>query len=55
MAEPGGGRRDRVEGGDPACRLSQVCPECGFLDDGEPPEVCPRCGAVIADDTDDGE
>ncbi|MEV0679149.1 hypothetical protein AB0I60_21775 [Actinosynnema sp. NPDC050436] len=47
MAEPGEERVQvpRQEGGDPACRLSEVCPECGFLDDGEPAAVCPRCGA----------
>ncbi|MFI9011160.1 hypothetical protein ACIGNX_28385 [Actinosynnema sp. NPDC053489] len=33
--------------GDPACLLSRVCPECGAVPDGPPPEVCPRCGAEM--------
>ncbi|QFZ19895.1 hypothetical protein [Saccharothrix syringae] len=44
-------RREHVDGGDPTCRLSRLCPECGLLPDGEPPAVCPRCGADMpADD-----
>ncbi|MEU4807153.1 hypothetical protein [Actinosynnema sp. NPDC023587] len=47
MTESGEARgRDRVEGGDPVCWLSRVCPECGHLADGEQPAVCPRCGAA---------
>jgi rubrerythrin len=44
-----GVRRERTEGGDPVCRLSDVCPECGFLADGPPPDVCPRCGTALGD------
>ena len=41
---------DHELGGDPACWLNRVCPECGlFLDD---PAVarCPRCDASIPHD-----
>jgi hypothetical protein len=34
------------DGGDPVCWLDRVCPECGRLDDGEPPARCPGCGAA---------
>jgi rubrerythrin len=39
------GVADAEDGGDPACWLSRVCPECGRLDDGPPPDRCPGCGA----------
>ncbi|MFE2754541.1 hypothetical protein ACFXGA_21335 [Actinosynnema sp. NPDC059335] len=42
-------RREETEGGDPVCRLSRVCPECGALDDGPARPVCPRCGATLAE------
>ncbi|WP_166664212.1 rubredoxin-like domain-containing protein [Actinophytocola oryzae] len=33
-------------GGDPACWLDRVCPDCGLLtEDDNPPARCPRCGA----------
>ncbi|WP_346621058.1 hypothetical protein [Blastococcus montanus] len=35
------------EGGDPACWLRRVCPECGGLADEDPPARCPRCGAEL--------
>lgn len=35
------------EGGDPACWLNRVCPECGRLADDEPPTRCPACGAAV--------
>ena len=36
MEEPGGGGPEEgAEGGDPACWLDRVCPECGtFLEEG---------------------
>ncbi|MBL7501921.1 hypothetical protein I6A84_40685 [Frankia sp. CNm7] len=36
------------EGGDPACWLARVCPECGLFAEQEPPTACVRCGAVLA-------
>jgi hypothetical protein len=33
------------EGGEPACLLARVCPECGRLADEDPPAVCPGCGS----------
>ncbi|WP_237318291.1 hypothetical protein [Streptomyces sp. JJ36] len=35
------------EGGEPACLLDRVCPECGGLADAPPPTACPRCGAPL--------
>jgi rubrerythrin len=35
-------------GGDPACWLARVCPDCGLLAEREPPTRCLRCGAEIA-------
>jgi hypothetical protein len=35
------------EGGDPACWLGRVCPECGLLAEEPPPTVCARCGAEL--------
>ena len=37
------------EGGDPACWLQNVCPECGLLVEGRLPEHCPRCGATLVE------
>jgi rubrerythrin len=37
------------QGGDPACWLARVCPDCGrFVE--ELPTRCPRCGAEVTDD-----
>ncbi|WP_298325505.1 hypothetical protein [Haloactinopolyspora sp.] len=38
---------DYDEGGDPACWLAGVCPECGRFVPTEPPTTCPRCGTEI--------
>lgn len=38
------------EGGDPACWLPRVCPDCGRLADEDPPTRCAACGAAIDDD-----
>lgn len=40
------------QGGDPACWLSRVCPECGlFLEDDvftdAAAPICPRCGSPV--------
>ncbi|MFF2615776.1 hypothetical protein [Kitasatospora sp. NPDC058046] len=37
------------EGGEPACWLDRVCPECGRLRERTGPGPCENCGA---DDTD---
>jgi rubrerythrin len=34
-------------GGEPACLLARVCPECGGVLDTAPPTVCPRCGTFL--------
>ncbi|MGA5820961.1 hypothetical protein ACPC54_24215 [Kitasatospora sp. NPDC094028] len=33
------------EGGESACRLDRVCPECGRLRERPGPEPCENCGA----------
>lgn len=38
------------EGGDPACWLNRVCPECGRLAEEAPPTRCAGCGALIRED-----
>ncbi|CCB72024.1 conserved protein of unknown function (plasmid) [Streptantibioticus cattleyicolor NRRL 8057 = DSM 46488] len=35
------------EGGDPACLLHLVCPECGGIPDAPGATVCPRCGEPL--------
>lgn len=40
LAEPEGG-------GDPACWLSRVCPECGHFAEREPAQLCACCGARL--------
>lgn len=35
------------DGGDPACLLHRVCPDCGRLGDQDPPTRCPACGAEL--------
>ena len=52
---PSGGWRspgdvERDVGGEPACRLDEVCEACGGLDDGLPRAVCSRCGAPRSGD-----
>jgi len=37
-------------GGDPACWLASVCPECGRFAAAEPPTPCPRCGTLVDPD-----
>ncbi|MFF0414005.1 hypothetical protein ACFYUY_26650 [Kitasatospora sp. NPDC004745] len=37
------------EGGEPACWLGRVCPECGRLRDRPGPARCESCGAVDAE------
>ncbi|WP_461145406.1 hypothetical protein [Salinifilum aidingensis] len=34
-------------GGDPACWLALLCPECGAVAEQEPPTRCARCGAEL--------
>jgi rubrerythrin len=41
---------DSAEGGDAVCWLNRVCPGCGRLDDGPPPDRCPACGTPLADE-----
>lgn len=36
------------EGGDPACWLDRVCPECGRIADAPAP-TCPACGSAYPD------
>ena len=38
------------EGGDPACWLGRVCPDCGRLAGEDPPTHCPGCGAELRPD-----
>ncbi|HEX3590480.1 MAG TPA: hypothetical protein VHV74_12690 [Pseudonocardiaceae bacterium] len=49
MTEPAPERRVE-EGGDPACWLGRVCPECGRLTDRDAPATCPNCGAALPPD-----
>lgn len=34
-------------GGDPACWLANVCPECGASVDDPSVGVCPKCGGAL--------
>ncbi|MEU3465227.1 hypothetical protein ABZ721_35485 [Streptomyces sp. NPDC006733] len=43
-AEPAGAGGE-PEGGEAACWLDRVCPQCDAVADGPPPARCPRCGA----------
>jgi hypothetical protein len=48
MTEGTGRAPEPVEdGGDPACWLRRVCPDCGRLADEDPPTRCPGCGAEL--------
>jgi rubrerythrin len=38
------------EGGDPACWLNRVCPQCGRLAEEDPPTRCAACGAELVAD-----
>ncbi len=38
------------EGGDPACRLDRVCPECGRFREDEDATTCEHCGVAVEDD-----
>ncbi|GAB7184813.1 hypothetical protein ATKI12_4644 [Kitasatospora sp. Ki12] len=42
------------EGGEPACWLDRVCPECGRLRERPGAESCENCGAT-GDDPRDGD
>jgi hypothetical protein len=42
----------RSDRGDAACWLSEVCPDCGALDE-DPTGPCWRCGAVRGEDDPD--
>ncbi|WP_370124527.1 hypothetical protein [Streptacidiphilus sp. MAP12-33] len=37
------------EGGESACWLHRLCPECDAVQDVEHPEHCWRCGAALGD------
>ena len=42
MEEPRGiGQEEQAEGGDPACWLDRVCPECGTFLDEDVDHSCP--------------
>ncbi len=45
--EPPQQAQDRPEA-EAACALHRVCDACGALEDGPPPPVCGRCGALRA-------
>ncbi|MFE5540030.1 hypothetical protein ACFQ78_30365 [Streptomyces sp. NPDC056519] len=38
-----------AEGGEPACLLHLVCPDCGRLADERGARTCSRCGAPLPD------
>jgi rubrerythrin len=42
--------RPADEGGDPACWLGQVCPECGRILERPIPRTCPHCGTALPTD-----
>jgi hypothetical protein len=43
----GGGLGDGDLGGDPACWLARVCPECGRLTEERDPTHCAACGEPL--------
>jgi hypothetical protein len=51
---PAAGRREPgpagERGGDPACWLRRVCPQCGSMADADPPTTCPACHAAMPGD-----
>lgn len=38
------------QGGEPACLLNRLCPDCDAVLDSPRPALCPRCGAVTGPD-----
>ncbi|WP_199522193.1 hypothetical protein [Geodermatophilus marinus] len=46
---PGDPRDDAGDeaGGDPACWLARVCPDCGRVADRDPPTRCAGCGRPL--------
>ena len=36
-------------GGEPACMLDRVCPECGLFAETALPAPCVRCGTLVGD------
>jgi rubrerythrin len=42
-----GGVERVEEGGEAACWLNRVCPECGRMADEDPPTHCPGCGTEL--------
>ncbi|RAG82531.1 hypothetical protein DN069_27170 [Streptacidiphilus pinicola] len=41
------GREEPEEGGEPACWLHRLCPECDAVQDEARPTRCWRCGATL--------
>ncbi len=41
------GDQGEDQGGDPACWLAYVCPECGAYVDDPALGVCPKCGGAL--------
>lgn len=41
---------DEDLGGDPACWLNRVCPECGFFVEDRTADTCPRCENALPDE-----
>lgn len=46
---PVAARRPADEGGEPACLLHLVCPDCGRLADAGGSRTCARCGSPLPD------
>ncbi|WP_182359874.1 hypothetical protein [Tomitella gaofuii] len=40
---------DEELGGDPACWLHRVCPECGLFIEDRSAGTCPRCESALTD------
>jgi hypothetical protein len=45
--EPAGAPGAAPEGGEPACLLHRLCPECDAVLDAPPPAACWRCGTEL--------
>ncbi|WP_168226592.1 hypothetical protein [Tomitella fengzijianii] len=41
---------DEDLGGDPACWLNRVCPECGLFIEDRSAVACPRCESALPSD-----